>query len=120
MRMITQVGFECLTFTSKSKSRRAEVKIAPDRENSSTWFVDYTRNRSKTPSQRVVLNSKELRCAFGVTDRRVKHTGPAADGKYFRYGKVVSFPGKNGIAIRITPTLAGTIREITNIREPRK
>lgn len=115
--MGTHLGFECLTLITSS--RKEEVKITIDRENRDSWFVDYTRDRRRIPHKRVTLSSKELRHAFGVFDRRVKHVEDTVAGKYLRRGKTLNVPNTGGVLIRITPEIASVVRELTKTQYTR-
>lgn len=105
-------GLDCLILTSKKE----KVMIAPDRENHNAWFVDYTEDHGQVPYKRVTLTSKELRYAFGVSDRRVKHIMNPAPGKYSRYGNFVNVPDKEGIMILTgiaNPAITSAVKKLT-------
>lgn len=94
---INQAGFERLALTSG----RTEIVITPDRENTQTWFLDYTTNRGKKRPSRITLTTTELKAAVGITDMRVKKIGDFIPEKFFRDENIVVIPPRKGGA-RIT------------------
>ena len=106
---INQSGFERLALTSK----RTEVVITPDRENSRTWFIDYTKNRGKKPCSRISMTSTQLKAAIGIADLRLKKNIEYLPGKFFRdENTVIIPPTKDGIKIAVTKEVKEAVQKL--------